>query len=127
MKRKSSLRVVGVVLVLFSCSVPVLAAPSSTGGAFLSRYSYDPAVVYAGTYGANILYYHNPRNPNWYRGFRKELNALTCLPAIAAFRSTGTWKGHLKQDGSCGDTAEPVDWAVGNRLNFERVAPPSGL
>lgn len=120
MKSVSALRVASVVLILLSYSVPAMADPASTGGrAFLSRYSYDPAVVYAGTYGANILYYHNPRNPNWYRGFRKELDAVTCRPAIAGFRSTGTWKGHLNQDGSCGDTAEPVDWALGNWLNFD--------
>lgn len=124
MKFLSVLRASFVVMFLCAGSVPAMAASTSPGTrAFLSRYSYDPSVIYAGTYGSNVLYYHNHRNPNWYRGFKKELDAVSCPPAIAGLRSNGTWKGHLNQDGSCADQSEPVEWALGNRLNFDRIAP----
>lgn len=124
MKIMASMRVFFVVLFLFAGSLSAIAAPTSPGSrAFLSRYSYDPTVVYAGTYVANVLYYHNPRNPKWYKGFKKELDSVTCPSAIAGFRSNGTWKGHLNPDGSCADPSEPVEWALGNRLNFDGVAP----
>lgn len=127
MKNMSAMFVVGAVILLFASFIPASAAPASPDSrAFLSRYSYNPVVVYAGKCDANVLYYHNLRNPNWYRGFRKELDSVTCPSAIAGFRSSGTWKGHLSKDGSCGDPAEPVEWALGNRLNFDGVVPHSG-
>lgn len=92
---------------------------ANTQGKFFSRYVYDPAVSYAGNHVADVLYFHNPGNPNWLAVSKLRLNSILCRSALESFRKTGIWEGHLKPDGSCGAEAEPVEWAVGNWLNFE--------
>ena len=92
---------------------------ANTPGKFFSRYVYDPAVSYSGSHVADILYFHNPGNLKWRPVSKFRLDSIVCRAALESFRSTGTWEGHLKPDGSCGAEAEPVEWAVGNWLNFE--------
>lgn len=97
----------------------LMAVAANTQGKFFSRYVYDPAVSYAGNHVADVLYFHNPGNPTWRAVSKFRLNSIRCRSALESFRKTGTWEGHLKPDGSCGAEAEPVEWAVGNWLNFE--------
>lgn len=92
---------------------------ANTPSKFFSRYVYDPAVSYTGDHGADVLYFRNPGNPTWRAVSKFRLNSIVCRSALESFRKTGTWEGHLKPDGSCGAEAEPVEWAVGNWLNFE--------
>jgi len=80
---------------------------------------YQPNRIYTGPFSPAALYYRNPGNPQWRRGFRRELKDLICQPAVVSFSTAGIWKGHLNPDGTCADPSEPVEWAVGNRLNFE--------
>lgn len=110
-------------LMLLTLFNDVGVAADRTSGLF-ARYSYDPAFVYPGKYPSDKLYYHYPGNPNWHVGFSKNLSAVTCRAAYNSFARTGTWKGHLQQDGSCADPSEPADWAVGNRLNFDASGKP---
>lgn len=112
-----------IVLLLLNAA-PLLAADPP--GAFFARYSYDPAFFYPGAYAANALYYRNPGNPNWQAGFSRDLSAVTCREAYSSIKRNGMWKGHLKQDGSCADPAEGVEWKVGNRLNFDVSIKQSG-
>lgn len=96
----------------------VVAANAPGTATIFDQVRFNPAVVYSGPFNVKAIYYHNPGNPNWRVGVMKEIDLVSCRPALDSFRKTGTWKGHLKRDGSCGDTAEPVEWAVGNWLNF---------
>lgn len=97
----------------------IMIVAANTQSRFFSRYVYDPSVVYTGSHAATALYFHNPGNPNWRLVSRISLDSIICRPALESFRKSGTWEGHLKPDGSCGADAEPVEWAVGNWLNFE--------
>lgn len=112
------------VLVLLSSSFISLAAEAPNG--LFTRYTYNPAYDYPGIYSKNLLYYKNPGNPNWQLGFGKDLSAVSCIEAYNNLRSTGTWKGHLRQNGSCADPAEGVDWKSGNRLNFDATIVQTG-
>lgn len=97
----------------------LMVVAANTQSKFFSRYVYDPSVVYSGSYGATALYFRNPGNPNWRVVPKISLDSIFCRSALESIRKTGTWEGHLKPDGSCGAEAEPVEWAVGNWLNFE--------
>jgi hypothetical protein len=88
-------------------------APAAVGG-------YYPSSTYPGPYVPNMLYYRNSPASKWQRGLKGLYSSgLSCPDALRNFGRTGRWWGHLKTDGSCGTTAEPSEWALGNRLNFE--------
>lgn len=105
---QAGINTVGAIVVTANTATPQL----------LDRVRYNPSVIYSGSHGINVIYYHNSRNPVWRVGINKDLNNLTCRFAQDSLRRTGLWMGHLLPDGSCGDTAEPVEWAVGNWMNF---------
>jgi hypothetical protein len=81
--------------------------------------SYDPAKVYPGRFGTDVLYYRYPNSP-WRRGMEGTYpNAVACADALKHFKKTGLWQGHFGRGGVCGAPGEPTEWAVGNRLNFD--------
>lgn len=80
---------------------------------------YNPAKIYRGPYGTNLLFYKNPKATAWVRGTQGDFTReVACAEALQSLKRTGLWQGHLR-NGACGSTDEPVDWAVGNRLNYE--------
>jgi hypothetical protein len=115
---RSSLAVAVTAASLIAAS-PLFAATQSTGGAALSS-AYQPTLTYTGQYVPNMLYYRNSPAGKWQRGLKGLYSkGLSCSDALRNFGRTGRWWGHLMPDGSCGPTAEPSEWALGNRLNFE--------
>ncbi len=83
--------------------------------------AYDPAVKYSGDYDPDLLFFRNSsKDANWRRIPPLDLLIkVTCSDALESLKREGMWKGHLKIDGSCGSTAEPAEWALGNRLNYD--------
>ncbi len=82
---------------------------------------YDPSIIYKGPFVFNHVYYKNSPKSSWIRGLEGTFpGVVACADALAHLKTRGVWKGHFNKDGSCGPTSEPVDWAVGNRLNFEK-------
>ena len=82
--------------------------------------SYNPNVVYAGNFKSDLLFCKNAESGAW-RRVRKldRLRYVTCTDALQQLRQSGTWKGHLNiKDGSCGSSGEPLDWAMGNWINY---------
>lgn len=96
----------------------ITVAANTPGTQIFDRVRYNPSVMYSGQFSRNAVYYHNPGNPVWRAGLKKEIDYISCRSAQDSLRRTGTWAGHLRVDGACGDTAEPVEWAIGNWLNF---------
>lgn len=84
--------------------------------------SYDPAAVYTGDYQPDVLLCRNAGSDIWQRIRRLDrIQNVTCPAAIDLIKSQGRWRGRLNLDGSCGAAAEPADWALGNRLNYENL------
>jgi hypothetical protein len=93
-----------------SCAVT---APLST------QSGYNPAKTYPGSMVPNLVYYRNSPSGKWQRGLAGLFSkGVLCPDALANFKRSGTWRGHLYPDGSCGPLAEPSEWALGNRINF---------
>jgi hypothetical protein len=102
----------------------LLASSAPIAGAWAAADPYNPALKYSGKYTADLLYYQNPGNPIWNHGFKFTYpKGVLCKDALKHFMSNGKWQGHLRSDGSCGPTAEPAEWAVGNRLNYDASSP----
>lgn len=82
---------------------------------------YQPNTTYAGEFIPAKLYYRNPRSVFWMQTNNsdnyKEL--VTCPVALSSLEYTGSWQGHLQQDGSCGAQEEPAYFALGNRINYD--------
>lgn len=103
--------IVAVVGGILSSVSPVAAA---IGGA-----SYIPSQVYNGPYPIDGVFYRNPGNTIWIRGIAGTFpKAVVCPDALRHLKQDGTWRGHLKPNGSCGPLAEPSIWAVGNWINY---------
>jgi hypothetical protein len=82
--------------------------------------AYDPLILYPGEHQADVLLFRNPGSIVWQRIPRlDQLRNLSCKDALDHLMSEGKWQGHLRPDGSCGSPAEPSDWIMGNRLNYE--------
>jgi len=81
--------------------------------------SYNSSVTYTGSYDNSGLYYRNPGNPKWMVVLKNGIEGLKCSDAVKQLKRSGRWMGHLNSDNSCGPTAEPSEWALGNRINFE--------
>lgn len=104
----------------FLLIIPLLVSTLPICTAWAASDAYNPAQTYQGKYKANVLYLRNRNNPNWYQGLKDIYpKRLQCKDALTYFMTKGKWKGNLHADGSCGPMAEPAEWAVGNRLNFE--------
>lgn len=83
--------------------------------------SYIPGTTYNGEFIPARIYYRNPRSAVWQRMSASDnyRDVVTCHTALTALESTGSWRGHLLQDGSCGPQEEPAYFALGNRINYD--------
>lgn len=84
---------------------------------------YNPAITYPGEYETNmILFKNSPKDTIWRRIPNLDrLWKVTCPDALAHLKQEGKWEGHLRLDGSCGSIAEPADWSMGNRRNYDEA------
>ena len=81
---------------------------------------YKPQVPYQGVFETDRIYkkrftgdlWKSPKKP-------AKVFSVKCQEAAQSLSSIGTWTGNLNQDGSCGPTAEPAQWATGNYLNYQ--------
>jgi len=82
--------------------------------------AYNPNIVYAGNFKADLLFCRYEGSDVWRRVNRLDrLRYVTCTDALQKLKQKGTWKGHLDvKDGSCGSLGEPLDWAMGNWINY---------
>ena len=81
---------------------------------------YSPSQTYPGPFVPNVVYYRNCPAGKWQRGLTGLYSqGVSCPDALGNFGRTGRWWGHFKPDGSCGPLAEPSEFALGNRLNYE--------
>jgi hypothetical protein len=110
-----------ITLVLVFGLVALASAAESTGQkATANSGVYNSAVIYPGEHPADALLFKNPRSVYWQRLPKmNRISQVTCSEALAQLNSEGKWQGRLKRDGSCGNPAEPQDWILGNRLNYE--------
>lgn len=97
----------------------LVAANIGSDARIFDRVRYNPSAVYSGAFKSTMLYYQNPGDTKWRLGLNIELGKITCPDASNNLKRTGTWAGHFNLDGTCGSKAEPVEWAVGNLLNFK--------
>jgi hypothetical protein len=108
-------------LVLLSLTAAIVTAESEGQQRPGNRLAiYNPAIIYTGDYQPDVLLFKNPWTIAWQRIPKLDhLRYVTCQDALNHLNLEGRWKGHLNPDGSCGSQAEPADWAIGNRLNYE--------
>ena len=100
--------------------VTTIALTAPLYGAWAGAAGYNPAMTYEGKYTKDVVYLRNRNNPNWYQGRRGVYpQNVLCRDALRSFSINGKWKGHFRADGSCGSTAEPTEFALGNRLNYD--------
>lgn len=110
-----------IIYVMLLAVLVCLQSPDASAAVSVMGSGYNPRTIYAGPFQDQVLYYRNPGSTLWQQGFEKELHAVTCRSAVNSFRTSGTWQGQLKADGSCAGPGEPSEWALGNRLNYDRV------
>jgi hypothetical protein len=111
MKTFARISMVALMLLLFAGGA--LAAEKITG-------PYNPAIQYTGEHPTDVILYKNPKSDMWQLVPKVDrLSRVKCSEALYQLNREGKWQGRLKQDGSCGSFAEPVDWITGNRLNYE--------
>jgi hypothetical protein len=99
-----------------------IAEQKSTKGVVIQAGAqYNPAVIYAGQYKSDVLFFKSQGEGFWRRLARVDrLRRVTCPDAQAQLSKEGAWKGHLNlKNGSCATPDEPADWALGNRINFD--------
>ncbi len=113
----------GLIALAFSCAAMVIAAETEKQPGPAVTGPYNPVITYSGIHNADELLFRNrPTSQSWQS--IPTLNALkkvTCSDAIVQLQREGKWQGHLNLDGSCGPTAEPCDWILGNRLNYDEA------
>ena len=82
---------------------------------------YNADTRYPGAYENDALLFRNSLKDTIWRSIPNfsRLYKVTCVDALTHLKTEGKWQGHLKPDGSCGSTAEPAIWVMGNRLNYE--------
>jgi hypothetical protein len=81
---------------------------------------YNSSMTYAGIFDPSRLYRRNPDYGYWTGSADpSHLKQVMCPQARVSLTKTGEWKGQLTHGGSCGSTAEPADWALGNLLNYQ--------
>ncbi|MDD2365510.1 MAG: hypothetical protein PHN84_05040 [Desulfuromonadaceae bacterium] len=101
----------------------VLVASNQTSSIrIFDRVRYNPLVTYSGKFSRNAVYFHHSKNDsNWRRAFgKKDVDSIKCIATLNNLYNTGIWVGDLTRDGLCGpDRSEPVEWALGNWLNFK--------
>lgn len=114
--KKTAILVILTILMLLPATCPLWAADTSSGAS--PGYAYDSGVVYSGPFNTNGIYHNNRNNPKWYPGLNQELDAVICRAARESFSRTGRWSGNFDSDSSCLNTSEPIEYAVGNWLNF---------
>lgn len=97
--------------------------PGSKGVVPKPGAAYNPVIVYAGDYDTGMVLFKNrAESKTWRRSQNVDLLAkITCPQALAQLKREGMWEGNLNFDGSCGRTADPAYWALGNRLNYDEA------
>lgn len=106
----------------FVCLLVGSAAFSESPATYADRdNSYVPGIDYKGEFIPSRLYYHNPRSAVWRRMSASDnyRDVVKCKAALVALEATGSWQGHLNQDGSCGSLDEPSYFALGSRINYD--------
>lgn len=84
--------------------------------------AYNSAVIYPGQFEPNLVYHKNRFNDDWVRGLNGTFpTAISCVTARQALELAGYWRGGLRLNGTCFKSDEPLDWATGNRLNFNML------
>lgn len=114
-----------ITVILIFCSFStgiILAEPGSQRGPAVMG-NYNPAVTYPGVHAAaEILFKNRATSTTWQSvPVLRRLQKVTCSDAVAHLQREGKWHGHLNSDGSCGSIAEPVEWILGNRLNYDEA------
>lgn len=100
--------------------ISLLISPAQITTAWAATDSYNSRLTYQGKYTPDDLYVRIRNNPNWYHGINGTYpKGVLCKDALNNLATKGRWRGNLHADGSCGSIAEPAEWAVGNRLNYE--------
>lgn len=95
--------------------------PAVNDGPTAPSEAYDPFKIYPGIYETDRLYIKNPDATQWRSSLKPAfIKEVTCAETVKLFYLKGWWLGHLNRDGSCGATAEPLEWATGNLLNFHQ-------
>lgn len=109
-------------MAVFCCATSNLLAASPA-----TQIGYQPQQTYNGDYIPLALYYKNPESSIWQRMSKSDnyLSDVRCPAALRALSSTGQWRGHFKEDGSCGSLYEPTLFELGNRINHDAIATGS--
>ncbi|HUI44961.1 MAG TPA: hypothetical protein VL122_03070 [Nitrospirota bacterium] len=118
---KQTLFILAIALALgISAATATAQQQGSQGAVVMPGAKYNPNIVYAGNFQADLLFSKYEGSDTWRRVKKLDrLRYVTCTDALQNLRQQGTWKGHLDvKDGSCGSPGEPLDWAMGNWINY---------
>lgn len=124
MKKRFFWMVVVTTLLIGASSFQALAAKVKSDATI-----YNNLVPYGGVFTTDAIYKRpsptiTPRAQLWQGG--RDLTRLTqirCITANNKIKIYGTWTGNLDLAGNCLDPGEPMQWALGNYLNFLQSQP----
>jgi hypothetical protein len=110
----------GLMMVMYVAVTPTAAENAKHQESDKVGLQYDSSTSYTGIFKSDQLYRRNPDLGSW-RGSKRlsHLKQVICPKAKETLSENGLWKGHLNTDGSCGSSAEPAEWALGNFLNYQ--------
>jgi hypothetical protein len=119
MRKKTAISLLVVGAFIICATAAAAAEPRKPGGEAQTKV-YNPKLTYPGNYNPDVLLFRLADGHGWQRvtGLDR-LRRVACRDALEKLQTVGRWQGHLNPDGTCGSTAEPSDWIMGNRLNYE--------
>jgi hypothetical protein len=119
MRKIAMISLMVMMVLVIGAAGAVAAEPNRPGGEGRAPV-YIPKAIYPGDYNPDVLMYRNPGSDAWQRVHNLDrLRHVACRDALEQLQREGKWQGHLNPDGTCGSTAEPSDWILGNRLNYD--------
>ncbi len=87
---------------------------------------YNSLAIYQGAYDPKRIYKRRTPSDGWVGNNKpSHISQVRCMDAYNALSAGGQWMGNLNKDGSCGNPAEPAEWALGNYLNYLDAAAGS--
>lgn len=131
MKKRFFWMLVITTLVIGAGNVQPLAAKAKADKDDSQTTIYNNKIPYGGVFIKDAIYKRpsptaTPRVFAW-QGSRDltRLTQIRCTTARNEINIYGNWTGNLDLKGNCLDPGEPMQWALGNYLNFLQSQPKS--
>ncbi|MCF6178529.1 MAG: hypothetical protein L3J63_03945 [Geopsychrobacter sp.] len=129
MKKRFFWMVVVITLMIGASSFQALADKDKTDKDKSRATGYNNMIPYDGAFKADAIYNRpsptvTARALTW-QGSRgpTRLTQIRCITARKKIDNYGVWTGNLDRAGNCLDPGEPMQWTLGNYLNFLQSKP----